>query len=242
MLISESYKKRLKKLAGLITEELYDFTDQERTVAYKDFDKRIPFSKDLMSKAIREGWEVGIIFQSDNDKYKMPIAKTRIIYPVAMGLSKKGNLVIRAFHKIGQSESGAGRAKKQGVKNYRSAEVKDEWRMFKASGIKNMWLTGDFFKLENISGYREVGDKGMTVVEVQAKKKQVSDFQKDYYNKIKGATEKKPETIIVKNKPFEKLAREPKVEKIDSKVKNLNKDQGNQVDQAAQTNQTNQQK
>jgi hypothetical protein len=234
MLISESYKKRLKKLAGLITEELYDFTDQEKAVAYKDFDKRVTFSKDLMAKAIREGWEVGIVFQSNNDKYKMPIPKTRVIYPVAMGLSKKGNLVIRAFHKIGQSESGAGRAKKQGVKNFRSAEVKDEWRLFKASGIKNMWLTGDFFKLENISGYRELGDNAMTVVEVQAKKKQVSDFQRDYYSKIKDATDKKPETIIVKNKPFEKIAKEPKVEKIYSKVKNLGQDQANQTSQTDQ--------
>lgn len=228
MLISESYKKRLKLLAGLITEELYDFTDQERTVAYKDSNKRVAFSKDLMAKAIREGWEVGITFKSDNDKYKMPIAKTRVIYPVAMGLSKKGNLVIRAFHKIGQSESGAGRAQKQGVKNYRSAEVKDEWRLFKASGIKSMWLTGDFFKLENVSGYKEVGDKGMTVVELQAKKKQVSAFQNDYYRKIKDATEKKPETIIIKNKPFEKLAKEPIVQKTDTKVKTPNQNQNNQ--------------
>ncbi len=79
MILSESYKRRLKKLAGLITEELYDFSDEERTIAYKDFDKRVPFSKDLMAKAIREGWEVGISFKSDNDKYKMPIAKTRVI-------------------------------------------------------------------------------------------------------------------------------------------------------------------
>lgn len=226
MILSESYKKRLKILAGLITEELYNFSDEERTIAYKDFDKRVPFSKDLMAKAIREGWEVGISFKSDNDKYKMPIAKTRVIYPVAMGLSKKGNLVIRAFHKIGQSESGARSAEKIGMKNYRSTEVKDEWRLFKASNIKNMWLTGDFFKLENVSGYKETGDKGMTVVELQAKKSQVSKFQKDYYNNIKKSTEKQPSTVIVKNKPFEKVAKEPVQQVTKTRVKSPEKVQG----------------
>lgn len=226
MILSESYKKRLKILAGLITEELYNFSDEERTVAYKDFDKRVPFSKDLMAKAIREGWEVGISFKSDNDKYKMPIAKTRVIYPVAMGLSKKGNLVIRAFHKIGQSESGARTAQKIGMKNYRSTEVKDEWRLFKATNIKNMWLTGDFFKLENVSGYKEIGDKGMTVVELQAKKSQVSKFQKDYYNNIKKTTEKQPSTVIIKNKPFEKIAKEPIQQVTKTRVKSPEKTQG----------------
>jgi hypothetical protein len=226
MILSESYKRRLKKLAGLITEELYDFSDEERTIAYKDFDKRVPFSKDLMAKAIREGWEVGISFKSDNDKYKMPIAKTRVIYPVAMGLSKKGNLVIRAFHKIGQSESGAMTAQKIGMKNYRSTEVKDEWRLFKATNIKNMWLTGDFFKLENVSGYKETGDKGMTVVEIQAKKSQVSKFQKDYYSNIKKSAEKQPSTVIVKNKPFEKVAKEPVQQVTQTRVKSPVNNQG----------------
>lgn len=237
MLLTESYKERLKKLAGLITEEIYDFSDEERTIAYKDFDKRVPFSKDLMAKAIREGWEVGISFRSDNDKYKMPIAKARVIYPVAMGLSKKGNLVIRAFHKIGQSESGAHLAKKQGLKNFRSTEVKNEWRLFKASNIKNMWLTGDFFKLENISGYREVGDKGMTVVELQAKKNQVSKFQNDYYKKIQKSTKKKPSTVIVKNKPVDQVAKEPQGSKENNKTI-----QKNQQDQSNQQSQQNQQK
>jgi hypothetical protein len=231
MLLSESYKNRLKKLAGLLNEEIYDFSDEEKTAAYKDFDKRVPFSKDLMAKAIREGWEIGIMFQSNNDKSKMPIAKARIIYPVAMGLSKKGNVVIRGFHKIGQSESAANKAQKQGSKNFRSTEVKDEWRLFKASGIKNMWFTGDFFKLENVSGYREVGDKGMTAVEIQAKKSQVSKFQKDYYNQIKKTTEKPPSTVIVKNKPLEKLAKEPVVSKAPTRIKSPEQIQGTQQDQ-----------
>lgn len=241
MLLSESYKKRLKKLAGLINEELYDFSDEERTIAYKDSYKRVPFSKDLMAKAIREGWEVGIIFKSDNEKYKMPIAKTRVIYPVAMGLSKKGNLVIRAFHKIGQSESGARTAQKIGMKNYRSTEVKNEWRLFKASNIKSMWLTGDFFKLENVSGYRETGDKGMTVVEIKAVKKQVTKFQKDYFKKIKDLEKPKPSTVIIKNKPSEKVAKEPNVQSPSNLPTNKTTPQNN-ISIPVDQNKTNQQK
>lgn len=212
MLLSETYKKRLQKLAGLITEELYKFSDEEKKIAYKDFDKRVSFSKDLLAKAIREGWEIGINFKTDNDKNKMPIPKARIIYPVAMGLSKKGNLVIRAFHKIGQSESGAKKAQASGIKNFRSAEVKNEWRLFKASGIKSMWFTGNFFKLQDASGYKESGDKGMTVVEIQAKAKQVNSFQKDYYSKIQNTTEKQPETKTIFNKS-KNVAKEPEQDK-----------------------------
>ena len=48
----------------------------------------------------------------------------------------------------------------------------------------------------------------MTVVELQAKKSEVSKYQKDYYNKIKKTTEKAPETVIVKNKAPEEKSTE----------------------------------
>lgn len=198
MLISESYKKRLQELAGiLLKEDLYNFTDQEKQLAFKESNKRVPFSKDLMTKAIKEGWELGISFKTNNEKYQMPIAKERIIYPVAMGVTKKGNLAIRAFHKLGQSESAARKTKK------RSQEIKDEWRLFKVSNIKSMWFTGNFFRLESLGGYRESGDNGLPVIEVQSKKSQVVKFQKEYYKKIQNKTAIKPKTILIKNKPEE---------------------------------------
>jgi hypothetical protein len=66
----------------------------------------------------------------------------------------------------------------------------------------------------------------MTVVELQAKKSQVSKFQKDYYNNIKKSTEKQPSTIIVKNKPFEKVAKEPVQQVTKTRVKSPEKVQG----------------
>ena len=94
MILSEKYKKRIKFLAGIINE----ITNQERLDAFSKSDDAIPFNKDLMIQAIQQGREVGVLFQSNNEKYKMPVAKYRIIYPVALGISKKGNPVIRAFH------------------------------------------------------------------------------------------------------------------------------------------------
>ena len=80
MLISETYKIRLKELAGIISE----VSNQERLDAFAKSDERVPYNKELMIKAIQEGREVGVLFQSNNEKYKMPLAKYRIIYPVAI--------------------------------------------------------------------------------------------------------------------------------------------------------------
>lgn len=100
---------------------------------------RVPFSKNLMAQYIKQGREIGLSFQSDNEDYKMPVAKYRIVFPVAMGYNSKGNLVIRGWHAAGQSEKAAIQTGK------RSAEVQDVWRLFKAENIKNMWTTERFF-------------------------------------------------------------------------------------------------
>lgn len=167
MLLSESFKKRIRELAGILL-EANDYAGSE---------KRVPFNKDMMIQAIKEGREVGISFQSDNDKYKMPTTKWRVIYPVAMGLSKKGNLVIRGFHKYGQSEKEALRTGK------RSAEIENAWRLFKASNIKAMWFTGNFFR-GPLEAYNAGGDAGMVNIEIQADFNQIIAFQEKYINNM----------------------------------------------------------
>lgn len=222
MLLSESYKNRLKKLAGLLNEDLYDFSEEEKNLAFKDFNQRVPFSKDLMTKAIKQGWEVGLLFQSNNKKYKMPVAKTRVIYPVAMGTNANGNLLIRALHKLGQSESGAKKAQKIGKKNFRSAEVKNEWRLFAAKNIKGMWLTGNFFNIDDsaLSQYKETGDKSFKT-EIQAKKSLVRKFQKDYNLQRQKEQEKPVQSLIVPTPPKKNVIKEP--EKIKTKNKETEK-------------------
>lgn len=209
MNLSEGYIKRIKILAGLVSEanEAAPLNQQNNEDPFKGFENRVKFDKDLMVKAIREGWEVGLLFFSKNDKYQARTYKSRIIYPVAMGVSQKGNPVIRAFHKLGQSEATGLKKKAKGEKNWKSAETSNEWRLFKVSNISRMWLTGNFFNVNNAvdsrngAKYSTSKDKGMKIVEIQYDKKIADQFQKNF-NKKK--TEKKQEpvkTVTVGQKP-----------------------------------------
>lgn len=208
--LTEKYKRRLKELAGILNEVVYNFTDQEKKDAFIGFENRTKYDKDLMVKAIREGWEVGILFFSKNDKYQMRTYKSRIICPVALGNSKKGNPVLRAFHRVGQSEGAGLQQKKSGEKNWKSTEVKDEWRLFKTSNISRMWLTGRFFQVgelrdsRNGAGFSTGKDKSMTQVEVQFDSSKARKFQQEYNKKTK---EPLPVVPIKQN---QNVATEPK--------------------------------
>lgn len=220
MLLSESYKIRLQELAG-IKQNPQETSDEERLSAFSLSNQRVPYNKDLMIQAIKEGREVGILFQSNNEKYKMPTSKYRTIYPVALGTSKAGNEVLRAVHKIGQSESAARKT------NKRSAEVKDEWRMFKISNIKSMWFTGKFFDVP--PKHYNAADKGMVNVEVAADFSKIRKFQLQLVNKMKQQTKPKPQIVSLFKEPENKnlqqepeqtdAVTEPKVKTSKSKLK-----------------------
>ena len=170
-----------------------------------------------MIQAIKEGREVGISFQSNNEKYKMPIAKWRVIYPVAIGMSEKGNQVIRAFHKYGQSEKEAIRTGK------RSAEVENAWRLMKTSNIKAMWFTGNFFR-GPLEAYNPSGDKSMVNIEVQANFNEIISFQDNY---IKNMADKEQQLQKRKNivhlfkntgeRPLEQPYKNPGEQDVDNK-------------------------
>jgi hypothetical protein len=162
MLLSETYKNRLKELAGIIIEA--------ETDPFAGSGERMPFDIDLMTQAILQGREVGILYKGD--KMRAPSGKYRLIYPVAMGMSKSGNRVVRAIHKYGQSES---KALESGV---RSAEAKNEWRLFKVENVKGMWFTGNFFDFVP-SDYNS-NDRGMNTVEVSFNSSKAKSFQKSF--------------------------------------------------------------
>ena len=192
MLLSESYKIRLQELAG-IKPTPQESSEEERSSAFALSNQRVPYSKDLMVQAINEGREVGILFQSNNEKYKMPTSKYRTIYPVALGTSKAGNEVLRAVHKIGQSESAARKTKK------RSQEVKDEWRMFKVENIKSMWFTGKFFDIP--PKHYNAADKGMVNVEVFAEFDKIKEFQSQLFAQAKKEEKPKPKIVPLFKEP-----------------------------------------
>lgn len=146
MLLSESYKKRLQYLAGIKPlEEAMDAATKK--AALDKSSNRVSFSVDMMKQAIEQGKEIGINFQSNNKKYKMPTTKSRIIWPVALGVDKNGDMVVRGYHIAGQSE------KKARETGSRIAEASDEWRLFKVKNIKTMWFTERDFS-GNIPGYK----------------------------------------------------------------------------------------
>lgn len=212
MILSESLIRKFKKLAGLVLET----SSQEKVDAFSKSDERVPYNKELMIQAIQQGREVGILFQSNNEKYKMPIAKYRIIYPVALGISKKGNPVIRAFHKMGQSEKVAIATGK------RSAEVENTWRLLKISNIKSMWITGNFFR-GPLEAYNSNGDKGMVNIEVQADFNKIKTYQDNLIASIKDKKEQEQ-----KRKNIVQLFKQTGERPVEQPVKNT-EDQNNKI-------------
>jgi len=187
MFLTEQYKNRILQLAGILNE----LTDAERTVAFAASDARVSYNKDLMINAIKQGREIGILFKSDNEKYKMPISKYRIIWPVALGVSTAGNPVVRGYHVLGQSESAALETGK------RSAETEKEWRLFKIRNIQRMWFTGNLFVPP--SGFNPK-DKSMSNIEVASNVNQIKKFQ-DKLKKEKEQETKDKKAKSIKLKP-----------------------------------------
>lgn len=194
MLLTEKYKNRLLELAGIKSALIPLLKETEDL--YSNSSKRVKFDINIMKQAIEGGMEVGMIFQSNNEKYKMPIWKTRIVQPVAMGYDKKGQLVIRGIHVTGQSEK---KAIQTGV---RSAEANNEWRLFKVSNMKSMFLTGRLFKTISLPGYNP-NDSAMTKVIVAFNPQKATTYQKQL-NKTK--TEPKKE---VPNTPVQPSKKAP---------------------------------
>jgi len=174
MLLTETYKNRLRELAGIKTHEFHDIL-KEVEDWFANSDKRVKFDMNIMKQAIQGGMEVGLMFQSDNDKYKMPTWKMRVIQPVAMGYDKKGQLVVRGVHLKGQSE------KKAIETGQRSAEAKDEWRLFKVSNIKSMFLTGRLFTGITLPGYNPK-DSAMTRIISSFNPQTAIEYQKNLKN------------------------------------------------------------
>ena len=72
----------------------------------------------------------------------------RIIYPVAYGLTKAGNPVVRAFEPYGDTHTKV-----------------PAWKFFLLSGIRQWrFLKGKTFKGENLEGFNKNGDLSMSVV------------------------------------------------------------------------------
>lgn len=179
MITSNIYKLKLQRLAGILSEGMYSGYKKADN-PYEKSNERIPFNVDLMKQAIEQGMVVGILFRSNNDKYRMPITKYRIVLPVALGYDKKGEMVLRAVHATGQSEK---KAIETGV---RSAEAENEWRLFKIKNMYSMFFPGDFFDSLPIGGYTP-NDSAMTRRIATFNPNKAKKYQAEYQKQIDAA-------------------------------------------------------
>jgi hypothetical protein len=215
MLLTEKYKNRLKELAGIFIKE--DVDTEARAKLYAKSGERVPFNREMMRQAILNGQEIGLSFQSNNVRYKMPVTKFRIVQPVAMGTDKNGNFVIRGLHVMGQSEE---KAIQTGV---RSAEAHNEWRLFKASNIKAMWFTGRYFH-GPMPGYNP-HDKAMLTISAaidfgKAKAYQDKISSELTASKQKSADEKKKLIRPLFKKDYEDTSKPPSEEPLKKPASN----------------------
>lgn len=200
--LTESYIRKI--IREIIKESLIlEISADEKTRAYAKSNERVPFNADLIKQAIMQGREIGLNFKSDNDKYTMPTTKARIIHPVAFGINKSGNQVIRGLHITGQSEKEAIRTGSRSAEINADTSGMDAWRMFKTENIKSMWFTDRFFS-DDIPGYNP-NDKGMSTIYVSYN----PATAKKYQDEIIAARKSSIRPIEPKNKPTIKPIPQP---------------------------------
>lgn len=106
--------------------------------------KPIKFTNEILSKAIKYGMIFLINYKGEDDNHFA--GHERVIYPMVIGRSSKGKILIRGWHLNGWS-----------VSNKR--HITKIWRLFRADRILSMTFTGSFYRLPP-AGYN-MNDKGM---------------------------------------------------------------------------------
>lgn len=106
--------------------------------------KELKFDRDLMVLAMQYGMILQVQYRGADDGF--PMGRTRIVYPMALGTSKKGKPLLRVYHLKGFSFS----------QNDNTEKV---WRLFRTDRIMSMSFTGNFFRLTP-SGYNSA-DRGL---------------------------------------------------------------------------------
>jgi len=104
----------------------------------------LKFSVELIDKAIKYGMIMLVNYKGAEDK--VLAGHERVIYPMVLGKSSKGKLLLRGFHLKGWSVSA-------------NRDTEKIWRLFRTDRIMSLVFTGSFFRLAP-AGYN-MNDKGM---------------------------------------------------------------------------------
>jgi len=115
-----------------------------KDIANIPINQPIKYSDEIMSKAIRYGMMFLINYKGEKDKHFA--GHERVIYPMVLGRSSQGKMLLRGWHLNGYSIS-------------QRRHINKIWRLFRTDRILSMTFTGSFYRLPP-AGYN-MNDKGM---------------------------------------------------------------------------------
>lgn len=115
-----------------------------KDIANIPINEPIKYSDEVMRKAIRYGMMFLINYKGEKDKHLA--GHERVIYPMVLGRSSQGKVLLRGWHLNGWSVS-------------QRRHINKIWRLFRTDRILSMTFTGSFYRLPP-AGYN-MQDKGM---------------------------------------------------------------------------------
>lgn len=115
-----------------------------KEIANIPINEPIKYSDDIMIKAIKYGMIFLLNYKGEKDKHFA--GHERVIYPMVLGRSTQGKVLIRGWHLNGWSVS-------------QKRHINKIWRLFRADRILSITFTGSFYRLPP-AGYN-MNDKGM---------------------------------------------------------------------------------
>lgn len=115
-----------------------------KDIANIPINEPIKYSDQTMIKAIKYGMIFLINYKGEEDKHFS--GHERAIYPMVIGRSSQGKVLLRAWHLNGWSVS-------------QKRHTEKIWRLFRTDRILSMTFTGSFYRLAPV-GYN-MNDKGM---------------------------------------------------------------------------------
>lgn len=145
----------LKKCVEFVIKENYNLSEDNEfiprfTLKNAKEIENIPINspikptQEIIIKAIKYGMIFLISYKGEKDK--LHSGHERTIYPMVIGRSSKGNILIRGYHLAGWSVSS-------------NRHIDKIWRMFRLDRVLSITFTGSFYRLPP-SGYN-MNDKGM---------------------------------------------------------------------------------
>lgn len=115
-----------------------------REIANIPVNEPIRPTQDIIIKAIRYGMIFLVSYKGALDS--LPAGHERVIYPMVLGRSSKGNVLLRVYHLNGWSVSS-------------NRHIEKIWRMFRLDRVLSVTFTGSFYRLPP-AGYN-MNDRGM---------------------------------------------------------------------------------